>query len=237
LATAHDVSVTFAAYPTECIITYMTPTEIRCVTEPFETSARRRNLRGLLAATDLVVTIGAASSPETGLQLGDTDVIVESITPNSASPILHETLLIQLSGTYDNTDMATDKFTVSLYPQDPENTYGNVHIEVTDHERFLNVIAQSEADRTITVKYIGAYSGVYDLRVHSERNGNVLTSSVTFTAKIEVTGFEPRQGSLYGGTLLTISGGHFGTEATDNPVKVGYEYSSGVDHYCYVISS
>lgn len=108
---------------------------------------------------------------------------------------------------------------------------------MTEHERFLSVIAQSGADRTITVKYNGAYSGVYDLRVKSARNGNVLTSAVTFTAKIEVVDFQPRQGSLYGGTLLTITGGHFSDKITDNPVKVGYDTSSGVDHYCYVISS
>jgi hypothetical protein len=133
--------------------------------------------------------------------------------------------------------MATDKFTVSIYPQDPENTYGNVHTKVLDHKRFLNVIAQSEADRTITVKYNGAYSGVYDLTVHSAKNGNVLANEVTFTSKIEVVDFQPKQGSLYGGTLLTITGGHFSDKITDNPVKVGYEYSSGVNHYCKVISS
>jgi hypothetical protein len=92
-------------------------------------------------------------------------------------------------------------------------------------------------DRTITVKYNGAYSGVYDLRVKSARNGNVLTSAVTFTSKIEIADFQPRQGSLYGGTLMTITGGHFSDKITDNPVKVGYEFSSGVNHYCYVISS
>ena len=35
------------------------------------------------------------------------------------------------------------------------------------------------------------------------------------------------QGSVLGGTLLTITGGHYGTQATDNPVKVG-------DNYCIV---
>ena len=34
-------------------------------------------------------------------------------------------------------------------------------------------------------------------------------------------------GSVLGGTLLTIAGYHYGTTATDNPVKVG-------DNYCIV---
>ena len=85
--------------------------------------------------------------------------------------------------------MDADTFTVSIYPVDPDNTVGNVHIEVTEHERFLNVIAQSEADRTVTVKFNGAYSGVYDLRVKSETNGYISTLGVPFTAKIEVADF------------------------------------------------
>jgi hypothetical protein len=35
------------------------------------------------------------------------------------------------------------------------------------------------------------------------------------------------KGSVLGGTLLTITGNHYGNKATDNPVKVG-------DNYCIV---
>ena len=37
----------------------------------------------------------------------------------------------------------------------------------------------------------------------------------------------PARGSVLGGTLVTITGNHYGTTATDNPVKVG-------DNYCLV---
>ena len=33
---------------------------------------------------------------------------------------------------------------------------------------------------------------------------------------------------------MTITGGHFSDNIQDNPVKIGYETVSGVDHYCYV---
>ena len=42
-----------------------------------------------------------------------------------------------------------------------------------------------------------------------------------------LTDFSPKTGSTFGGTKLTITGYHFGTQKTDNPVKVG-------DNYCLV---
>lgn len=42
-----------------------------------------------------------------------------------------------------------------------------------------------------------------------------------------MTDYTPKQGSTLGGTLVTITGRHFGDTATDNPVKIG-------DNYCYV---
>lgn len=47
---------------------------------------------------------------------------------------------------------------------------------------------------------------------------------------MEVTEFTPRSGSTLGGTRLTLTGKHFGTVPTDNPVKVG-------NNYCYVIET
>ena len=95
----------------------------------------------LTTTTEVYVEIDRqAMTAFTGLELADTFRIVSSITPNSVSPILLKTLVIQLDSSYDNTGMDSDTFTVSIYPVDPENTQGNVHIEVTEHERFLNVI-------------------------------------------------------------------------------------------------
>ena len=36
---------------------------------------------------------------------------------------------------------------------------------------------------------------------------------------------------------MTITGSHFSTNPMDNPVKIGYEYQSGVIHYCDVRES
>ena len=37
-----------------------------------------------------------------------------------------------------------------------------------------------------------------------------------------MTDFNPKQGSIHGGTLVTITGSHFSTVKTDNPVRIGY---------------
>jgi hypothetical protein len=57
---------------------------------------------------------------------------------------------------------------------------------------------------------------------------------VTFEAKIQVTSFEPKSGSQWGGSLITIGGATFSDNPQDNPVKVGYKWVGGVNHYCYV---
>jgi hypothetical protein len=43
--------------------------------------------------------------------------------------------------------------------------------------------------------------------------------SITVGAKI--TDIQPRSGSIYGGTIVTITGENFSEVATDNPVLIG----------------
>lgn len=109
-------------------------------------------------------------------------------------------------------------------------------IYVITQERALNVVAADPVAKTITVKYGGAYSGTYDLVV-TNPSGNVF-SDVTFAATFEITDFTPKTGSVYGGTLVTITGRHFSDDdPTQNPVKIGYEYITGTDHYCYIVET
>ena len=89
--------------------------------------------------------------------------------------------------------------------------------------------------KTITVKYGGAYSGMYDIVV-SNSTGNIFCD-IQLEVIIEVLDFYPKQGSQFGGTLVTITGINFSDDPLDNPVKIGYEYISGTDHYCYVVET
>jgi hypothetical protein len=50
--------------------------------------------------------------------------------------------------------------------------------------------------------------------------GLIDTSDLLFVVHTNVTSFEPQTGSLYGGTLVTITGSNFGTVPTDNPVQL-----------------
>ena len=53
----------------------------------------------------------------------------------------------------------------------------------------------------------------------------------------EILNIQPRTGSIYGGTKLTVTGGPFSLDNGENFVKVGYKWWEEIDHYCYVISS
>ena len=131
------------------------------------------------------------------ITLNSDPLVVESITPSSASPILTETLTVQLGASYDTTNMAKEDFSVVLIPRDG----GKV--------RPLNVVDISKDDGTLDVKYGGAYSGMYDIQVSHTSEGSFLTAGVEFEAKIMIESFSPTQGSKFGGTLVTITGGHF----------------------------
>ena len=66
--------------------------------------------------------------------------------------------------------------------------------------------------------------------------GLVDTSSLTLDVNAYVTAISPSSGSMFGGTLITITGTNFGTEATDNPVQLfGGGIRNGVN--CYVEST
>jgi hypothetical protein len=98
-----------------------------------------------------------------------------AITPAIVSPIALRTIVIQLSLTYPATGMTKDDFTVMLVPEELELTYLTVNNE---GKRELNVVAVDPVDKTVTVKYGGAYSGTYDVVIKSKLNGNVETSGV-----------------------------------------------------------
>ena len=56
------------------------------------------------------------------------------------------------------------------------------------------------------------------------------------TVIYEMTDFQPQEGSVFGGTKLTVYGGPFGQDLKDTIIKVGYKWWEEIDHYCYVIS-
>ena len=77
--------------------------------------------------------------------------------------------------------------------------------------------------KTISFKYNGILPGDYNLLVTSSVLGKLDTKAIIFTAIGIITDYTPKQGSIHGGTVLTITGFNFSNNfITDNAVHVGY---------------
>ena len=99
----------------------------------------------------------------------------------------------------------------------------------TDYNRAVMIVSWDNSVKEMKLKFNGAPSGDYTLMIRGP-DGYVGGAALDLTTIIAVDTISPSQGSVLGGTLLTITGAHFGLEATDNPVKVG-------DNYCIVEST
>ena len=52
----------------------------------------------------------------------------------------------------------------------------------------------------------------------------------------EILDFNPKSGSRFGGSKITITGGTFTDDIEETAVKVGYKWWEPIDHYCYMLS-
>jgi hypothetical protein len=59
------------------------------------------------------------------------------------------------------------------------------------------------------VKFGGSDSGLYNVLVKSRSYGNFDSTGVVLKTEGKVTDFNPKQGSVHGGTLITVDGYHF----------------------------
>jgi hypothetical protein len=83
---------------------------------------------------------------------------------------------------------------------------------------------------TLTVKFNGAPSGDYSILLRSATYGRINTEEIYLDVHATILSVSPTIGSIYGGTLVTITGENFSDEPLDNPVTIG-------GHYCYVITT
>lgn len=63
----------------------------------------------------------------------------------------------------------------------------------------------------------------------------MLNDNLALTVGSNVTSITPSSGSIYGGTVLTITGVNFSNEPLDNPVKIGNLATTS--KYCMVMTS
>ena len=129
--------------------------------------------------------------------------------------------------------MTKEDFKVTLVPVELELTHLTINNEGI---RPLNVIAVDTTLKKITVKYGGAYSGLYDLVVTSAINGNVDTTATQLKVVFEILGFTPTSGSIFGGSKIKVQGGPFTGDLSETIIKVGFSWWENIDNYCYLIS-
>jgi hypothetical protein len=66
----------------------------------------------------------------------------------------------------------------------------------------------------------GAESGEFQISIRHYSYGLVDTSGMLLDVSASVSNISPKVGSIYGGTLVTITGQNFGDVYTDNPVQI-----------------
>jgi len=185
---------------TSCRVISSTINEIKCVTEKFSDVA--------FSVTGTVV-INSKVDNTLSLTITTAPATVRTLTPSQVSPVLKADIVITIDPSFAGT-LEKDDFEVFI--EDVTNS-SNI--------RALNVISVNNAEETITVKYGGAYTGVYKMIVRSISLGRFDTEDVLLTASTKITDFTPKTGSIYGGTLINILGFNFSTDGLDNNVRIG----------------
>lgn len=90
----------------------------------------------------------------------------------------------------------------------------------TDYNMKVNSVVFTANTHTITVRYPGADKGTYTVKVtHSEQG--TLTEDQTLSVGAKITVISPTEGSLNGGTTVTITGENFSATKSDMLVKFG----------------
>lgn len=100
---------------------------------------------------------------------------VGSIEPDSYSPVLKRNLTIYMDENFDDT-LEVDDLKVNLIQQEDSTIV-----------KACNVIDVDNDVKSITVRYGGAYGGMYDLEVISSTFGRILTDDITFEAVGTIT--------------------------------------------------
>ncbi len=136
---------------------------------------------------------------------------VASVTPSSVSPVLKTIINLQVTG-YSGT-LQKDDLVVTAVSQKDRSII-----------RYINVVEVgfNGSDQYIKAKFGGSESGIYDLFVTLRSYGQLNSQGITLELIGKVTDFNPKSGSIHGGTVITIDGYHFSDDYQDNPVRIGY---------------
>lgn len=117
------------------------------------------------------------------------------IEPNSALSTEKQNLLITILGIFEELP------NISEYEVWLENSKHTLRMKVNEH-------SWTNDKNVIKVRYPGGYIGDYTLIVKHAKYGTVADTS-QFRIGAKITSVSPLQGSLAGGTLVTVTGEDF----------------------------
>ena len=138
----------------------------------------------------------------------DTNIAVTKIEPLSANPVIKRYINITISAAFTQTLVASD-FEVTLISK-----------SAPAYKKQVNVVLVDDAKKMLICKFGGAISGDYSVEVKHKTYGKMDSESVVFKVESKTTKITPLIGSIYGGTLVTLTGTNWGNEKTDNPVEI-----------------
>jgi hypothetical protein len=186
------------------------------------------------AATDLESTF-TATVVINGLTVSQTLSFVtkadiqasDDLNPNSASPTLRTRITITLDPTFAPT--LTDPADFDIKATRVDLLEGN-----EDYTVLLNVLSVNDAEKSLYTNFAGAFTGMYQVHIRHATYGLLDTTGMILDVSSRVLSVTPTTGSIYGGTLLTITGTNYGDAFTDNPVEIT---TQGIGNAkCYVQS-
>lgn len=105
----------------------------------------------------------------------------------------------------------------------------------------MNVIDVDDKTKKLVTKFGGAkskwwgggYSGKFQITIRHKDYGLVDTKDQILDVSSTTTDISPKIGSIYGGTLLTITGTNYGKQKADNPVQISFNGALGSQN-CFV---
>jgi hypothetical protein len=206
------ISVTFSD-DSICEILTLSETQITCRVVRFSdmSSTPRsvvitvQNIRYIQQRRELYSVVPTTNNQLSLTPLSNIPKVV-SIDKTNVSPVLKQTLTFVLNSDYNDALRASDLKV-------------KVINDAKNYSRDLFVMSVNDsAPKSFTVKFNGAPVGTYSFFVYANSDsqyGTLDTSAVTLTTSSTVTSISPTSGSIYGGTVLTITGSNFSSVISD----------------------
>jgi hypothetical protein len=187
---------------TKCDAVSTKTNELVCLTNKFNTNFDVGQTFGLTVVINGLTVANTLSFTTKSDVQASTD-----LNPNSASPVLKTPIVISLNPEFPYELIDPKDFTVNATSTNNES-----------YIRYLNVLSVDNGAKTLRAMFGGAYTGMFQITIRHKYYGLLDTEGMLLDVSSKVSSVTPLVGSIYGGTLLTITGSNFGTQKTDNPV-------------------